>query len=224
MKCYPSFAEESQNYTDYFESASIVYNLPTDLIMAVSKVESSYKPWTLNISGEPYFFSSKEWALAKAKTALESGLSFDVGMMQINSWWLKKYDIPLEAALDPLANIYFGSWILDYEIKRHNNLWEGVGAYHSPTKVKANKYSDLVQKALANSKEDELSDFEITTEVFGEYPDLTPFSTSPQNTNSPMLVKSSTVYFVFSDSMLVDNSYNSQKLMTIPFSNSGVNK
>ena len=68
--------------------------------------------------------------------------------MQVNNFWLKKYDIPLEAALDPLANIYLGSWILKQEIHKHGQTWSAVGAYHSPNKTRGRKYAEMVKDAL----------------------------------------------------------------------------
>ncbi len=86
--------------------------------------------------------------MAKAEEARAGGRSFDVGLMQVNNWWLKKYDISLEAALDPAANVYFGAWILKEELRRHGSLRAAVGAYHSPTAFRANRYADQVMAAL----------------------------------------------------------------------------
>lgn len=102
----------------------------------------------LNIEGQAFFFDSKKEVLAKAKEAWEAGKSFDSGIMQVNNFWLKKYGIPLEAALDPEANVYLGSWILGQEIERHGENWQAVGAYHSPTPTKSQHYANVVKAAL----------------------------------------------------------------------------
>jgi len=90
-----------------------------------------------------------------AKQADAEGRSFDSGIMQVNNFWLKKYGIPLEAAFDPLANIYLGSWILKQEIDRHGQTWGAVGAYHSPNEARGGKYAEMVKEALNKGREPE---------------------------------------------------------------------
>lgn len=151
--CLPAWAEiqetDLQPTLDQFEAPALELGVPKFLAVAVAGVESGLRPWVLNIEGQPFRFDSKEKALEKALEAWEAGRSFDVGIMQVNCWWLRRYDISLEAALDPLANIYFGSWILKQEIDRHGgDLRAAVGAYHSPTPDRANHYADMVMAAL----------------------------------------------------------------------------
>lgn len=131
-----------------FEEAAHTWGVPAALTQAIARVESGLSPWTLNIEGRGYQFESKEKALEKAKEAEAEGRSFDSGVMQVNSFWLKKYGIPLEAALDPQANIYLGSWILKQEIVRHGENWGAVGAYHSPNEDRGRKYAEMVKNVL----------------------------------------------------------------------------
>ncbi len=131
-----------------FASPAYEMGVPEALVRAISAVESGGRPWVLNIEGQSFRFGSKKEALARAEEARADGRSFDVGLMQVNNWWLKKYDISLEAALDPAANVYFGAWILKEELRRHGSLRAVVGAYHSPTASRANRYADQVMAAL----------------------------------------------------------------------------
>lgn len=131
-----------------FEEAARTWGVPAEWTQAIAYVESGLSPWALNIEGKGYHFDSKENALAKAKEAETEGRSFDFGVMQVNNFWLKKYGIPLEAALDPLANIYLGSWILKLEIDRHGKTWNAVGGYHSPNEDRGRKYAEMVKDAL----------------------------------------------------------------------------
>lgn len=131
-----------------FEEASHTWGVPAAWTQAIAHVESGLSPWALNIEGRRYQFESKEKALEKAKEAEAEGRSFDSGVMQVNNFWLKKYGIPLEAALDPLANIYLGSWILKQEIERHGETWNAVGAYHSSNEDRGRKYAEMVKDAL----------------------------------------------------------------------------
>ncbi len=141
-------AEPALLLTPMFEEAAAKWEVPAEWTQAIARVESGLAPWSLNIEGKGYRFDSKEKALEKAKEAEAEGRSFDSGVMQVNNFWLKKYGIPLEAALDPLANIYLGSWILKQEIDRHGQTWDAVGAYHSPNEARGRRYADMVKNAL----------------------------------------------------------------------------
>jgi len=101
-----------------FLQAAKAHGVPMDWTQAIARVESGWSPFALNIEGKGYFFASKDEALTKARQAQAEGRSFDSGLMQINSRWLDRYSIPLEAALDPAANVWLGSWILKQEIER----------------------------------------------------------------------------------------------------------
>ena len=143
-----AWAEKPLPISSMFEEAANAWNVPVEWTQAIAHVESRFSPWSLNIEGKGYRFDSKEKALKKAKEAEAEGQSFDSGVMQVNNFWLKKYGIPLEAAFDPLANIYFGSWILQQEIHKHGQTWNAVGAYHSPNEARGRKYADMVKDAL----------------------------------------------------------------------------
>lgn len=79
-----------------------------------------------------YFPESRSEAYAIADQAYNAGQSFDVGIMQINSYWLKKYRIAIEEVLEPQKNIAMGVWILAREIQRYGLTWQAIGAYHTP--------------------------------------------------------------------------------------------
>lgn len=143
-----SLMAEQLSLTPMFQEAAQTWGVPVALTRAIARVESGFSPWALNIEGRGYTFVSKEKALEKAQEAQIANRSFDSGVMQVNSFWLKKYGIPLEAALDPGANIYLGSWILKQEIERHGQTWNAVGAYHSPNEVKSRRYIELIKAAM----------------------------------------------------------------------------
>lgn len=149
---YPAWAAESTGEIKpplrLFEAPCRELGLPCPAAVAIAQVESGLHPWSLNIEGRGFKFQSREEALARAGEALALGRSFDVGLMQVNSWWLKRYGISLEAAFEPLANIYLGGWILKEEIERRKDLKAAVGAYHSPDPRRARRYADQVMAAL----------------------------------------------------------------------------
>ena len=132
----------------YFEAAAQEVDVPPDLTRAIAHVESEGWPWSLNVAGRSYFYESKAEAVAAAREAEASGRSFDVGAMQVNNWWLKRYGISLEAAFDPAANILFGSWILKQELDRADDTWTAVGRYHSPNANRGQRYANQVRRAL----------------------------------------------------------------------------
>ena len=67
--------------------------------------------------------------------------SYDVGLMQINRFWIEKYDISPESLLDPAINRQWGIAILADEIARHGMTWKAVGKYHSPDMERGRRYA-----------------------------------------------------------------------------------
>lgn len=115
-----------------FDGPCAKYNVPKPLALAIARQESGLHPWILNISGRDVRPRTKDEALAIAQTAFHAGRSFDVGIMQVNVYWIKKYRLPLELVLDPRANVQIGVWILAQEISRHGLNWRAVAYYHTP--------------------------------------------------------------------------------------------
>ena len=62
----------------------------------------------------------------------ETVAEIDIGIMQINSYWLRKYGWPVEQVLEPRNNAKIGVWILAQEIRRHGLTWRAVAYYHTP--------------------------------------------------------------------------------------------
>lgn len=95
--------------------ASMTYQLPAELIIAVLKTENGRKD------------------MAKPN---ENG-TYDYGPMQINTVWLPKiqpYGYTRDMILhNPCLNLWVGSWILAQQVAKNPNFWRGVGGYHSYT-------------------------------------------------------------------------------------------
>ena len=104
----------------------------------------------MNIEGKDYRAKSLAEAATIAKRALVLGKSLDVGLMQINSYWLRKWQIPLERVLDPVTNVTLGLCILKYEMRRYGSTWKAVGAYHSKNPARQKRYVQKVARALSD--------------------------------------------------------------------------
>ena len=86
-----------------FEQAAQRYQVPVELLKAISTVESNGNPNAVNTN--------------------KNG-SVDVGHMQINDWWLPKlepYGITKEKLKDPCINTNVGAWILAQSIATHGS-------------------------------------------------------------------------------------------------------
>lgn len=123
---FPSLA-----HADILDAPCTKYGVPKALVQAIARQESHFHPWAVNIGGQSYFPASREDALALIARK-GRGKSFDVGIMQVNSWWLKKLGISPATAIDPQNNATLGVWILAQEIQRHGLNWKAVASYHTP--------------------------------------------------------------------------------------------
>lgn len=139
--------------TDIFDGPCRKYGIPKTLVLAIAKTESDLKPWVVNVAGKDFQARSKEEALRVVRAAKLRGLSHDIGIMQINNWWLKKLGISSETALEPHNNVLIGTWILAQEIRRHGYNWKAVGAYHSPNPSRGQRYAVAVSKRYNRVKQ-----------------------------------------------------------------------
>ena len=125
-------SQRTYQWLDHFVEPCRAYQVPLSLALAIARQESGTRPWVINVAGQSLYPSSRPDARRIADWARSRGFSFDVGIMQINSYWLKKYSILVEDVLDPQKNIAMGVWILGKEIQRYGLSWQAVGAYHTP--------------------------------------------------------------------------------------------
>ena len=124
--------DRQQELEPLFDAPCARYQVPKVLALAIARQESGCQPWILNISGRDVLAGSKEEALRYARWAMRAGRSIDVGIMQINSYWIRKHGWPLEWVLEPANNVKIGVWILAQEIQRHGLNWRAVAYYHTP--------------------------------------------------------------------------------------------
>jgi soluble lytic murein transglycosylase-like protein len=113
-----------------FDEAAARYRVPTSLLMAISRVESSGNPRAINRNPDG---------------------SYDIGHMQINSRWLpllKRYGIDERSLFDACTNTYVGAWILAQNIHRLGYNWEAIGAYNARSPSKRMAYARKVAAFL----------------------------------------------------------------------------
>jgi soluble lytic murein transglycosylase-like protein len=109
----------SQDYC--FEEAGKQYGIAPVLLWAISKEESLFNPYAINLN--------------------RNG-TYDYCHMQINSSWAKEVGEDVWASLgDPCQCTMVGAWILSRCIKDYGYSWEAVGCYHSKNKQNSVKYS-----------------------------------------------------------------------------------
>lgn len=133
---------------DVFDAPCRKYGLPKDLVLAIARQESSWHPWTVNVAGKDYRPRTKAEALEIINRAQAAGQSYDVGLMQVNCQWLRKFRISPAVALEPRNNAMLGCWILASAIREHGMTWKAVGVYHSPTPARQLNYARRVAKHL----------------------------------------------------------------------------
>lgn len=122
---------------------------PAPLVEAIARQESGLNPLAVNIAGKSYYPATRKEAEQLIQKAIAAGLSFDVGKMQINSWWMERLAIDPFSLLDPATNERWGKWILAEEIARHGLNWKAVGKYHSPDPERGRRYAWLVYRHFA---------------------------------------------------------------------------
>ena len=146
-----SIMENKKSINQCFKEASKIYDVPEKVLRAIARVESNKRKYTINVNGKAYYLKSKEKAL---EVIMENKRkSFDIGIMQINKFWFKRYNYDYELGLDPCWNINMGAYILAYETKRANgNVIKAIARYHSPKKKHQERYLKKIAIAMQDYK------------------------------------------------------------------------
>ena len=126
-----------------WDKAALSYNLDPWLLFAIAKVESSFNHKAIN------------------KNVSKSGVvTYDLGLMQINSIWLpslRNFGIDTKDLFEPCTSIFVGAWIVAQNIKRFGYNQDGIGAYNAPNNISLRRayakkvyaaYADLTKKYI----------------------------------------------------------------------------
>jgi soluble lytic murein transglycosylase-like protein len=98
-----------------FAEAARRYNIAGELLYAIAAQESRFDPAAIGWNGDG---------------------NRDIGIMQINSWWLPKlaeFGIDERQLQEPCTNVSVGAWILAGNIARYGYTWDAIGAYNAGT-------------------------------------------------------------------------------------------
>ncbi|MGB2552769.1 lytic transglycosylase domain-containing protein [Campylobacter sp. MOP51] len=121
-----------KNYYKYdkeFKKASKEYNIPLVLLKSIALTENS--------------------KMTPQTTGYNTNKTTDYGLMQINSIWLKAFNLSEDDIVDPQTNINIAAKILRDIINKHGYSWDSVGRYHSATKDKKAKWTKKVKKSMS---------------------------------------------------------------------------
>jgi len=115
------------------------------ILASIAMNESNYAghpwPWTLNVSGRPFFFRSREDAYKAIVYLIQHHqCMFDVGLMQVN-WCYngKRFSSPWDA-LEPMENIRVAEQILIENYRKSGSPATAVAWYHSANAQKGTPY------------------------------------------------------------------------------------
>lgn len=104
--------------------------IPARLLWAIAMHESSLHAWTVGVAGRPHYFRDREQA-RMFLTSLPRNANFDIGPMQINSFWVRRLNVNATSLLDPTTNFTIAARILRKEFHRYGKNWKALAAYHA---------------------------------------------------------------------------------------------
>ncbi|MGO4917878.1 transglycosylase SLT domain-containing protein [Pseudogemmobacter sp. W21_MBD1_M6] len=139
-------------------TASQEIGVPLSVLTAISLNETGRKhagefrpwPWTVNMEGKGMWFDTEDEARAYVYQNYKKGArSFDVGCFQINFRWHGKAFASIDEMFDPRSNAIYAASFLKQLYAEKGNWSDAAGAYHSRTKVYADRYINRFDKIRA---------------------------------------------------------------------------
>ena len=119
--------------------------IPSGLLLAVIKTESSLNPFALNINGKSQYFECKEEAVKAINKAVSSGVTnIDIGLAQINyRWHGGKFD-SIDSMISAEPNISYAAEYLSNLKLTHGDWHKALRHYHSAKLLYHKEYSRKV--------------------------------------------------------------------------------
>lgn len=138
---FPAGVSAFQNETDFcFDKAGKAYGINPQLLKSLAKAESGLDPKAINRN---------------------TNGTVDMGLMQINSAWIKKLGLdPAKLLSDPCYNTMVGARILNYCIDSYGYTWKAIGCYNAASNSKRVDYSwkifnELKKAPIANAAKEQ---------------------------------------------------------------------
>lgn len=174
-------------------TASQETGVPVSVLTAISLNETGRKhegefrpwPWTVNMEGKGVWFETEDEARTYVYQNYKKGArSFDVGCFQINFKWHGKAFASIDEMFDPRTNAIYAANFLRQLYTEKGNWSDAAGAYHSRTKIYADRYINRFDKIRARvegraPKTDTDVALVSTAPGQGERPDATRPNTYP---------------------------------------------
>lgn len=125
-----AFLFPSVSLADCFDEAARFHTVNPWILRAIAAQESGFKAATIvqNRNG-----------------------TLDRGMFGINSVHLPelaRYGVTAQDLMDSCKSAYLGAWHLRKKINKHGNSWRAVGAYHSETPWRRDRYALTIQRII----------------------------------------------------------------------------
>ena len=152
------------DYTDFTAlMEACAPNVAIETMAAIVQQESNFNPFSIGVNGN-YILKrqpkNKEEAIETVNWLIkEKQTNLDIGIAQINTKNLKKYNVPIEEAFDSCTNIKVGAAILtdNYQrvletgMKGQGALQAAISEYNTGSTVNGFK-NGYVQKVINNVK------------------------------------------------------------------------
>jgi hypothetical protein len=115
------------------------------ILAGIALNESAYKgrawPWTLNVAGRGFFFSTRDDAYRAIRFLISEGrFDFDIGLMQINWKYHSNRFASVWDALSPAVNIHVAEDILNENYRKTHSVAKAVAYYHSANPQPGREY------------------------------------------------------------------------------------
>jgi len=150
-------SEAKDNYLEIYKEKAKLYKIDYKTLRAIAEVESDNIPYVINVNkkekkyeGSHVFKTVKEADEYMDKVLEKNKLNYDIGICQINSWWLKRLKLKNEDLLNPTKNIEISARILKHNLYIcNNNLECALSVYNTGKKDSkvGNLYAKKVLKA-----------------------------------------------------------------------------
>jgi len=108
-----------------FFEVSRELDIPVAWLVVIAYKESRLNPYAVNVNGKSYYFKNLMDAFLFLYGELykefsgRAKISYDIGLMQINRFWVERYNLSLFNLFHPAYNLRVGAMILRYCLQKY---------------------------------------------------------------------------------------------------------